>query len=76
MHTVSIPYSAEGSEMTGLQWIKLRKNYREAKLESTTDTSTYRMSKEKEETVIHIVSECPTVVQAAYKKHFNSEGLL
>ena len=36
----------------------LRTNYRKAKIEKSTNVSTCRLCKEKEETVSHIVSEC------------------
>ena len=46
----------------------LRTNYRKAKIEKSTNVSTCRLCKEKEETVSHTVSECSKIAQTEYKK--------
>ena len=45
----------------------LRTNYRKAKIEKNACSSLCRMCKERDETVSHIVSECPKLAQTEYK---------
>ena len=45
----------------------LRTNYRKARIEKSTDDAKCRLCKTRDETISHIVSECPKIAQKDYK---------
>ena len=49
----------------------LRTNTIRANIDKTQEDSKFRMCKQKEETVSHIVSECPKLAQREYKRVHN-----
>ena len=46
----------------------LPKQWKKMHIEKQSEASLCRMFNEKEETIFHILSECPTLAQSEYKK--------